>query len=206
VSPEIRIYVEGGGDRKSTKSALRRGFHGLLRKWRDWAFEVGVRVQVVACGGRQQTYEAFRNAHRTSPGTFNILLVDAEGPVKTAPRGHLAKRENWRFKARDEEHVHLMAQVMEAWLVADPSSMAGYYGRGFRVRDLPQDVNVERVSPKDIQIALVGATRGTSKGTYHKTKHAPEILSRLNPDEVRRKAHHFDRLVQILEARLRTAQ
>src|ERR1035437_1882115 len=92
--------MEGGGDSKEGKARLRQGMSVFLRKvvsqkkpgWR-----------VVTCGSRNDARDAFLNANKTSPETFNVLLVDSEGPVSQPPRAHLKLRDGWTLTGVSEE-------------------------------------------------------------------------------------------------------
>jgi hypothetical protein len=77
-----------------------------------------------------------------------------------------------------------MVQCMEAWLLADPEALAGYYKRGFRGRSLPIQPDLE-VAPKlRVYDELAKATRGTSKGEYAKIRHASALLALIDPEQV----------------------
>ena len=92
---EIRLYVEGGGDGQDTKAAVRRGFHGFLQALVLLARAKSIRWQIVACGSRQAAFHNFLTALETHRNAFNVLLVDAEGPVYDRPKAHLEKRDGW---------------------------------------------------------------------------------------------------------------
>jgi len=201
---EIRVYVEGGGDGKDTKAAMRQGFGRFLCEVREAARAGRVHWSVIACGGRGATYDAFRTALRTHTDAVNILLVDAEGPVSANSVAHMRKRDGWELPNASDEHCHLMVQLMEAWLIADTDALASYYGQGFRPNAIPASPNVERVAKADVERSLAAATRETTKGEYHKTRHAPAILGLLDAALVRRAAPHcerlFSRLLGLIEA------
>ena len=55
---------------------------------------------------------------------------------------------------------------------------------------------------KDINASLKKATKDTSKREYHKTKHAPHILSLLDPFKVRKASQHCDRLFTTLTEKI----
>ena len=129
----IAIYVEGGGDSRDTKSALREGMGNFLREIRDLAQGKRWRWKVVACGGRRAACVAFENARNIHPETFNVLLVDAEGPVSADPVRHLNDRDGWSLDA-GADRVHLMVQTMEAWIVADADALERFYGQGLAER------------------------------------------------------------------------
>jgi hypothetical protein len=50
--------------------------------------------------------------------------------------------------------------------------------------------------------SLARATRDTRKGEYHKTRHAPLILERLDAAKVRGRARHCERLFSVIEQQL----
>ena len=195
---EIRVYVEGGGDGKETKARLRQGFSGFLRDLVDAVRSRRIKWQIVACGSRQQTFSNFMTALETHVDAFNVLLVDAEGPVNGAPWKHLQERDGWNSSSIDDEHCHLMVQKMEAWFIADLDALRQFYGQGFRDGAIPKNPNVEQIDGNALVSTLKEATRNTSKGEYHKTWHAPKLLEQLDASKVRRAAAHCDRLFTTL--------
>lgn len=95
---EIRIYVEGGGDQSDGRSAIRLGFNQFLTPLRELARQRRLKWHVIACGARNAAFENFQTALKQHREAFNVLLVDAEGPVqssptsRTFPRTHLSLR------------------------------------------------------------------------------------------------------------------
>ena len=77
----IRIYVEGGGDGRTSKRALRQGFGGFFDELRSTARDRKIRWDVIICGSRQSTFKLFRNSLIYDSRAFNILLFDSEEPV-----------------------------------------------------------------------------------------------------------------------------
>jgi hypothetical protein len=55
---EIRIYIEGGGDKKDTKKAIRIGFSEFLKDLRWRAQKKRIRWQIIVCGSRQNALGA----------------------------------------------------------------------------------------------------------------------------------------------------
>lgn len=196
---EIRLYVEGGGEGKETKARIREGLHIFLQTVIELARSKRVKWQIIACGPRTKAFSAFEMALATHPEAYNILLVDAEGPVSTSPWQHLQDHDNWRVSGLDDQHCHLMVQTMEAWLIADKEALARFYGPGFREGVLPQHAHVEQIDKNTLLSAIQAATRHTSKGEYHKIRHGCVLLAHLESAKVRRAAPHCERLFITLE-------
>jgi len=144
-----------------------------------------LRWKLVACGGRQRTYEAFVNAAGDPDFSIRVLLVDAEEPVATTRREHLRRRDRWSFPGVAETAVHLMTQTMETWIVADPDALSDFYGKNFHKSALPKAQNLEMVLKQDVANSLERATRDTTKGVYHKIRHVNALLSGIDATKVR---------------------
>jgi uncharacterized protein DUF4276 len=201
------VYMEGGGqtgepNTADAKAAVRQGMGEFLGDLRDRARKKRWHWKIVACGDRTSTKNAFLNARAQEPDTVAILLVDAETAVASLPRAHLKGRDNWDLADLPEEHVHLMAQVMETWFVADPENVKRYYGKDFNEGALPKHAQVESVSKSAIATGLEKATQNTKKGRYHKIKHGSDLLGLISPDTVKPKCPHCKRLFDSVEALL----
>jgi hypothetical protein len=194
---EIRIYVEGGGD-KDSKARMRQAFSQFLSASRNAARQQRVQWSVILCGSRDDTFKAFQRDQKLFPGARLFLLVDAEDEVTTPPREHLMARDPWDLSFATDDQCHLMAQVMESWFVADPDALARFYGQQFGARQIPARKNVEEVPKAEVEAVLKSSTAKTQKGEYHKIKHGPAILEKLDPDRVRARAPHCERLFQTL--------
>ena len=191
---EIRIYFEG--NRK-----LRLGLGEFLSSIRNAASAKKLGWQLIASGSRTNTIKNFRVALRDHPEAFNILLVDAEEAVFHSSWDHLRGRNELNWPKQDDladTHCHLMVQVMEAWFIADIEALRNYYGQGFNENAIPKDREVEKIGKDKIESALIGATRNTSKREYHKTHHAPKLLSKLSVERVRKAAPACERLFKVL--------
>lgn len=190
----ITIYLEGGG-RGEGRRALRRGMMRFLRPVKEAFGGKALYLGVVPCGSREETWNRFRReAASAGPGETCVLVVDAEGPVEESPRAHLRVSDGWDLSGIPGDAVHLMVQVMETWIVADPEALARYYGQGFRRARLPKRTNLEQEPKARILDALNEATRHTGKGAYHKINHAVQLLRRTDPAKVRSRCDHCERL------------
>lgn len=199
---EIRIYVEGGGDQRWGKAAIREGFSKFLSSVRERARERRIHWNIIACGPRNAAFDAFQIALRQHVQAFNILLIDAEGPVSQTPLAHLQQRDGWPLPLIPDDHFHLMVQAMEAWVIADLDALARFYGQGFNPNPIPRQHDVEMVDKISLEQDLQLATRDTQKGEYHKIRHGPKILALIDVAKVRSRARHCERLFSFLMGKL----
>ena len=190
------LYVEGGGDSKSLKTACRRGF----RKFIENAGAAGGVSNIVACGSRGNAYNSFKTA--LNSGVNALLLVDAEGPVTTQEAWpHLKTNDNWDHPATaTDDQCHLMVQVMESWFLADADALASFYGQDFNRGPLPANRNIEQVPKQDALVGLDQAARNTRKGGYKKGPDSYDILAKLNPAKVRGMSPFGERFIQALSS------
>src|SRR5262249_13995783 len=151
-----------------------------------------VTLRIIPCGPRTKAFRAFELALETHPDAFNILLVDAEGPVHAPPWQHVQSQDRWSVLDVGDEHCHLMVQTMEAWLVADREALSRFYGQGFRANSIPRRSNVEQIDKSTLEARLKTATRHTSKGEYHKIHHGCKLLAQLDRAKVRQAAPHCE--------------
>jgi len=194
----VRVYVEGAGDYKHTDkaTACRRGFQEFFGK-------LGLpenRLSVIACGSRFQTFNDFRKALRQHPDDFVILLVDSEGPVEVPSAwAHLQARDGWQRPAvAIEDQAHLMVQCMEAWFLADRQALIEFYGQGFLAGSLLGQPNIELILKGSLLPVLKHASSQTTKGPYHKTRHAFALLACIDPQKLRIASLHASRLFDVL--------
>ena len=194
MTTEIRIYIEGGGDSALTRGKLRPGFDAFLKSIKDKA-----RVQVIMCGSCNDAYRNYLLALKSHPGAVNVLLVDAEGPVADSNGDHLRRRA-WKLPPTQDPRYHLMVQAMEVLFVADPDTLAQYYGQNFQRNALPKHANLEAVSVQELATALKKATQKTTAGEYKKIHHAAKLLAMINVPRVRTILPHCDQLFNFLDS------
>jgi hypothetical protein len=171
----------------------------FLRELRECARRKRIKWHVILCGGRQNTFEVYRDALVAHPEAFNILLVDAEGQVTGDPWQLLFQRDGWgQPSGAGDEHCHLMIQTMETWLIADMDALSKFYGQGFSRGALPRRPDIEQIEKVALARALIRATQRTQKGEYRKIRHGAAILVRIDPAIVRRAAPSCERLFATL--------
>jgi hypothetical protein len=201
----VAIYMEGGGNSRDTKAALRQGMDAFLAMLKDAARARSWHWKLVCCGGRQETFDAFIRSLVADEMSVTALLVDAEGPVTSLPRAHLGARDGWDCRCVGDEAVHLMIETMETWIVADAQALATYYGQRFNANSLPKARNLETIAKSMIATALEQATRVTQKGSYHKIRHASDLLRQIDPQIVRQRCPRCARMFHDLGAAISQA-
>lgn len=192
VSPKTpkKLIVEGGGEGKSSRIDCRRGF----KKFLEHAGLTGP-LTIDAGGTRGNAFRTFSKQVSES-----MLLVDSEDPVDPEHRDdpwlHLKKRDGWdRPAGATNDQCQLMVQLLEAWFLADPEALAGYFRKGFKRDKLGKTTDIESVSKADVYERLKRATKETLKGNYDKGRDTAEIMERLDPAKVRARSHFADRLL-----------
>ena len=196
-----KIYVEGGGDTKEMHSRCREGFRKLMER----CGLKGRLPRLIACGGRDSTYDDFRIAHDTNTtGVYIALLVDSEDTVTDIgkPWVHLKTRDKWdKPVGATDAQALLMATCMETWIVADRPTLRGYYGGKLKEASLPSLVNLESRNRQDIQDGLCQAT-SNCKNMYEKGRRSFELVGELDPAEIRKYSPSFVRFQDILKKKL----
>ncbi|MFA7235841.1 MAG: DUF4276 family protein [Phycisphaeraceae bacterium] len=192
----VRIYIEGGGDSKEQGIRLQRAFTKLFERM---GFQ-GKMPSLRLCGGRNETFDDFKIAHRIAPaGKFIAMLVDSEDPIRDieATWEHLKKRDNWDKPANAEnEQVLLMVTCMESWIITDRTTLQSHY-RNLQISALPPLDNMETRNRHHIQDAIVHATRDCSN-KYSKGKRSFDMVAKLNPDVLKQHLPGFNRFFRVL--------
>ena len=192
--------MEGGGSGPEGKAALRLGMDIFLGRLKETAQARSWQWNLVPCGGRGDAFNEFRQAAQEGEEGITVLLVDSEGPVPSDKpfRKYLEENDRWDLSFASEDKIHLMIQIMETWIIADKQALANYYGEGFRKDELPDAQDMESVSRSEVGRALEAAVGTSSRGQYHKIKHASDLLRQLNPDTVQDRCPACRRLFDTL--------
>jgi hypothetical protein len=193
---KVCLFVEGGGSQERTRRACRKAFHVFI----DRVLENCSKPRIVACGSRDEAYKDFRRSLKDQD-TVPFLLVDSEDPVARgrSVSAHLQQRDHWN--GLPDGQVHLMVQCMESWFLADKEALERYYGQKFKPGKLPGNLKVEEVLKQDVIDGLAAA----SKGPYHKTGHAFDILQLIDPTKVGEASPFAKRFFEALVANSNSA-
>lgn len=183
----IRVYFEGN---KFLKTGFDRFFSGLNAVARQ-------KRSSIETFAAKDGISAYRKALKTDRDAWNILLKDSEGPVPSDLR---ALCERFGIPLAQTNDVFWMVEVMESWFLAHPEVVEAYYSLPSNTLRRTQDV--ERLAKAEVKRRLSEATRRTSKGEYHKVKHAPYLLEKLEAQRVRERAPHCGKLFESIEAKL----
>ena len=197
------LYVEGGGtgaDSKYSRIRCQEGFHKLLERM-GFARR---KPRLVACGGRDATFDDFVFAHTSGKGQFVALWIDSEDALSDLERtwAHLKARDGWaQPSGANDEQVLFMTTCMETWIVADRAVLSDHYGSELQESALPPLVDLEKRARHDVQDSLTRATRDCSNA-YAKGKRSFEVLAKLTPATLEKHLPSFVRVRRILSSQL----
>jgi hypothetical protein len=194
------LYLEGGGDSKELHTRCREGFRRLLE---HCSFQ-GRMPRLVACGGRDATFDDFVFAHTSGKGQFVALWIDSEDALSDLERtwAHLNARDGWaQPSGANDDQVLFMTTCMETWLVTDRPALKEHYGSKLKDSALPALSDMERRLRHDVQDSLTRATQDCSNA-YAKGKRSFEVLAKLTPATLEKHLPSFVRVRQILNSRL----
>src|SRR5271157_1024566 len=105
---EIRIYYEG--DR-----LLKEGLNGLFSEIRVRAAEKRCKVRFIPAEGTPS--KDFGIAIRANTTSWNILLLDSEGPDNGSLSASLCAKKGWGQAQADS--IFWMVEMMESWFHTD---------------------------------------------------------------------------------------
>jgi len=182
---ELRIYFEGD-------VRLRSGFRKFLFEIAEVARSRRCHLDVIAADGTP--VQDFRDALRTHPNAWNVLLLDSDSEFKGS------HEDLCRSKGLDptlRQSIFWMVQVMESWFLADLDAFKECFDRFDRAA-LKGNPKVEEIPKRDVLERLKKATNGK----YHKVTHGTKLLSLIDPSKVREAAPNCDRMFRLILAEL----
>lgn len=189
----VRVYIEGGAEGKTADNDFRRGWKKFLHKLHELAQQSGYQsLEVVRSKGRADAFRRFRLYQKEYPHDLCVLLVDAETRVSTDAKvwDVVAQREGDNWQRPDwakEEHLYLMVEFVETWLLTDQEALATFFKRNFNPKPLPT-TNLENRSKNDVENALKKATKDCKNGPYRHGQ-AHEVLEFVCSEKVQTLRH-----------------
>jgi hypothetical protein len=206
----VRLYVEGGAVGRDADADFRRGWKAFLREIHALARENGYQsLEIVRGGGRADTFRRFLRHQEEFPEDLCALVVDSECRVAdgAGPWAVVREREGDGWRKPDwgrSEHLFLMVQMLETWLVTDPQAFTRVFKRGFDASRLPPLQGLESRSKDFINRAIDAATRDCGRRYTHGQSHL--VLEFVDPARVRLLTHGarlFDKLAERITGRPR---
>lgn len=193
----VKIYVEGGGDSKELRARCREGFRKLLEK----AGFQNRMPRIVACGARNAAYDDFCTAFKAArEDAYPVLLIDSEALVTEDAWEHLMSRDGWeRPEGAEGEQAQLMVTCMETWVMADRTALKTVFNKCLWVKALLPEQGLESRTKEDVQKALEAATHDCGpQRAYSKGRRSFRALSQLDPETLKARLPHFNRLLDTL--------
>lgn len=191
-----KLYVEGAGPRRAQQSQCRRAFARFFE-----SAGVKNRPGVEPCGGRKEAFDSFCIALKAGgQGVLPLLLVDAEEPVAEGHSAwqHLKARDGWsRPKDAADDQAFLMVQVMETWLLADPTTLRQHFGPHFSNTPLRAWPALEAVPKQTVYETLDKATVNCPQA-YRKGGVSFDVLADLDARKVEAACPHAKALLERL--------
>jgi len=193
---KAKIYFEGD-------NMLRSGFRVFFDKYFNHS---GKKIdKLIAC--QATPIEDFLDGIRDDSDTnsYHILLIDADVLPDNDYRKSVRETTEWKKHCEteiDDNQLHFMVQLMEAWFIADKDALKAYFGEDFKTVKLPKQQNVEEIPAKDVIRKLNEASRNTKRRTYSRDKamHGSRILTLLDPHKVIEAAPHCKALFETLKS------
>jgi hypothetical protein len=180
---ELRIHFEGDPRLRPFRRFL--GEIAEAARSKRWDFNL------IATEGTP--IQDFRDALKTHPNAWNVLLLDWEDEDEAAIRDRA-------LEGCDQDAVFWMVQIMESWFLADVEALRAVFKRNLDENALKPNPNVEEIPKKDVLDCLKNATGGR----YHerKVEYGVKLLAAMDPNKVRKAASHCERMFRLILAKL----
>lgn len=188
----VRVYIEGGAEGRIADSDFRRGWKKFLIELHELARNNNYHsLEIVRGKGRRNAYDRFIKHKSEYPNDLCVLLVDSETKVPQGSsvwdvvknrEGDQWNRPSWAT----ENHLYLMVQFVETWLLTDQDALKTFFKRNFNEKFLPT-TNLEEREKSEVEQALKKATQNCSKPYRHGLAH--EIIEIVRPENVKTLSH-----------------
>ena len=188
----VRVYIEGGAEGKIADADFRRGWKKFLNELHELARNNNFNsLEIVRGKGRGNAYRRFKKHKNEHPNDLCVLLVDSETKVPQGSsvwevvknrEGDKWERPSWAT----ENHLYLMVEFVETWLLTDQEALKAFFKRNFNEKILPT-TNLENRDKSEIEQALKKATQKTSIQYKHGLAH--KILELVRPSNVKTLTH-----------------
>lgn len=198
-----RLFVEGGAKHNSAlNTACRKGFSSMLTK-----AGLGKRMpRVITCYDQDNAFNELNSALVSASKNDRLfLLVDAEEKVVAATAWeHVAQRKNHQHEKpskAEEDQLHLMAQCMESWFLADRPALNKALSARLDESALPRpEAPIEQIEKAEVFRCLNRAIqKDDKKRSYKKGEHSFRVLAQLDPARVRAASPWAERFFATLE-------
>jgi hypothetical protein len=196
---KVHLYVEGG-----PKGTHADGLRRFKNSFKQHLVQLDPRLSnldVSPCGSTDETIRDYARAVQDKKTDSVVaLLVDSDATVtaKTTAAHLRAKLAFVKLAEKDREHIFLMVQCMEAWLVTDKDALEKCFGAKVHSLKFPANPDIESVPKNDILSALDKAASHTPTKHYGKIRDAAEILTVLRPERVAKRSRHAAMLHEFL--------
>ncbi len=182
------LFIEG--EHNSPNGDLRMGYSKLLAQKLKGKMPKIIMGGGFSQGGKNQTIHKFKT-HKLN-ADLALLLVDLDKPEKD--RENDLRHENL---LGHKENVFYMIQELESWFLSQPEMLDKFYGKD----NLHKKISNKIPKKKACEIEhpdeeLMRITKNTKKGTYHKIKHAVELLRLLDANKLEMEFEDFKNLIE----------
>jgi hypothetical protein len=185
---KIILFIEG--EPNSPNGDLRMGYSKLLSQKLKGKMPKIIMGGGFSQGGKNQTIHKFKTHKLNSDLT--LLLVDLDKPEN--------ERENdlrQESLLENKENVFYMIQELESWFLSQPEMLDKFYGKDNQHKKIsdkiPRKKAIEIAKPDEV---LMRITKNTKKGTYHKIKHAVDLLRLLDANKLEVEFSDFKKLIE----------
>lgn len=181
------LFIEG--ESNSPNGDLLFGYKKLLEQKLK-----GKMPRIILGDGKKQTIDKFLN--NRFGADKNLLLIDLD--ANEIEKENDLKENNLNSKS---DFVFFMIQSMEAWFLSQPNILDDFFGKDSNSnKKISNKIPKKKASqiPNPYEF-LKNLTKNSKRGTYHKIKHAVELLILLDAPKLEEDFIDFKRLIESLQ-------